>query len=560
MDEFSRTTAIAVVLAAIASTGAQAQMPVRPDAGQILRELERPDPALQAPSRRAPHLSVTPDSPAATPSDDTRIPVKSFKVTGAATFPAAELERLLDPWAGRELTLADLQAAAARITSHYREHGYLVARAYLPAQTIAPNGAIEIAVLEGRIGQVKLKNASRLSDRRARALVSRIKAGDAVHGPALEHSLISLDGTPGISAAHAALQPGASVGLTDLVLALEPGPLASGTIDAGNYGNRYTGAYLLGGTLNLNSPLHLGDQLTVRVQLSDQKLYYERLAYRLPAGGSGAVAGVAWSANRYRLGQDFSVLDANGDARIASIFFSYPFIRSRRFNLNGALAADRKSLQDRIDSIASVTDKKVSLATAGLTGDGQWGDGAYQFSLGYTAGNVDIRSAEARAIDEASARTDGHYDKLTYAASALLQIAGRWSAFASINGQMAGKNLDSSEKFSLGGADGVRAWPQGEAAADAGNLATLELRYVLPEIGRGNMQMSAFIDSGRVRINRDPFTSGENHRRLSGAGLGINWVMPGSVLIKASVAWKIGNVDEASERRARAWLQLVKYF
>jgi hypothetical protein len=46
-----------------------------------------------------------------------------------------------------------------------------------------------------------------------------------------------------------------------------------------------------------------------------------------------------------------------------------------------------------------------------------------------------------------------------------------------LRGQWADTNLTSSEKFSLGGNDAVRAYPTGEAPGDRGWLATAELRY-----------------------------------------------------------------------------------
>ncbi|MGZ5800113.1 MAG: ShlB/FhaC/HecB family hemolysin secretion/activation protein, partial [Burkholderiaceae bacterium] len=289
-----------LVTALILCTPAQAQ--VRPDAGQILRERDQTDPSLQRPPKEAPPISVPSERPAAPTPDGTKVPVNTFHITGATTFTADELSNLLNQWKGRELTLEDLQAATERITRYYREQGYLVARAYLPEQTIR-NGIVEIAVLEGRIGQVILKNSSGISDYQAQAWTDKINPGTIIHEPELERTLILLNDTPGISAANAALQPGASVGLSDLVVSLQPGPFISGEIDASNYGNRYTGAYLAGGTLNLNSPLHIGDQVTARIQASDERMYYGRLAYRVPIGASGLIAGGAWSDSRYHLGR-----------------------------------------------------------------------------------------------------------------------------------------------------------------------------------------------------------------------------------------------------------------
>ncbi len=544
-------------------TRAQTQTPTRPDAGQVLRELDRPKATPPPAARETVPIVLPPEPPAAQISDDTKITVTTFNITGSSVFSAATLQALLHQWQGRELTLTDLQAAAARITRHYREHGYLVARAYLPAQTLH-NGTLDIVVSEGRIGQLVLQNNSRVAAPHSQRLAGQIKPGTIINEAALESTLLSLNETPGIGAVNAALQPGASVGLSDLIVSLQAGPLVTGGIDASNYGNRYTGTYLAGATLNLNSPLHLGDQLSARIQASNEALHSTRLAYRLPLGSNGLLAGAAWSDSTYQLGQNFAALQANGDARINSIFASYPLVRSRIFTITGALTLEQKSLQDRVDSVATAVSKKIRLTTAGLSGDGRWRHGDYLFSIAYTGGNVDIQTPDALASDEASARTNGHYDKLTYAARARLPVSNVWSVSALISGQHSGKNLDSSEKFSLGGADGVRAYPQGEAAADDGCLVTVELRYALPSlaIAAQNPQISGFIDTGMVRINHSPFASGGNRRHLSGIGFGLHWAMFNALELQLGIAWKLSQTDATSdsERSARAWLQAVKYF
>ncbi len=116
-------------------------------------------------------------------------------------------------------------------------------------------------------------------------------------------------------------------------------------------------------------------------------------------------------------------------------------------------------------------------------------------------------------------------------------------------GQWAGKNLDSSEKFVLGGAYGIRAYPQGEAAGDEGWLATAELRHRLSRY----LQWSLFYDAGGIDINRKPFAAGANSRHLSGYGIGLaaNW---GGLTVKADVAWRGDEAPTSDrDRQPRTW-------
>lgn len=66
-----------------------------------------------------------------------------------------------------------------------------------------------------------------------------------------------------------------------------------------------------------------------------------------------------------------------------------------------------------------------------------------------------------------------------------------------LHSQLASKDLDGSEQFSLGGADGIRAYPQGEASGSSGYQATAELRYAT---SIANLSLATFIDWGRGRV------------------------------------------------------------
>ena len=139
----------------------------------------------------------------------------------------------------------------------------------------------------------------------------------------------------------------------------------------------------------------------------------------------------------------------------------------------------------------------------------------------------------------------------------LQRLSDRFSLYTQLQGQWADGNLDSSEKISLGGAYGVRAYPQGEASGDQGWLANLELRYALTDA----WQLSTFVDHGEVRLNKDAWSNGENHRSLSAAGVGARWAAYGWQ-VNAVAAWKLGNDDPQSDvdRSPRVWAQVVRFF
>ena len=532
-----------------------------PNAGSQLQQI----PAAPVPQRVAPAIRIEPGSAStAAASDAVKIVVNSLQVTGALTYPEAELMALTGFQPGSELTLADLQGMASKITERYRSNGFFIAQAYLPAQEVS-NGVVTIAVVEGQYGKIAVRNQSNLADDLVYSQLDGINTGNAVLMAPLESRLLLLSDLPGVNVTST-LTPGASVGASDLLVDVTPGQRVTGSIDADNGGNRYTGEYRQGATVNLNNAAGRGDVASLRVRTSGSGLNYARGSYQMQFGK--ATAGVAYSWLGYELGKEFSNLRANGTAKIASIYGGYPLIRSRNTNVYALLAFDAKTFQDRVDTTSTVVDKKVQALMATLRGDHRdrlGGGGLTSYALTGTTGNVDIQTPSMRAFDAATAQSNGHYGKLGFSAMRLQSVTDTVSLYAGVSGQVASKNLDISEKMQLGGINGVRAYPEGEAYADQGYLLTLEARFLVPRFSEqfpGQLQLFGFVDTGRVSLNKNPWDLRDNHRTLSGAGIGLNWSAANNFVVKTSYARKLGSATATSapDKSGRFWVQAVKYF
>lgn len=127
----TRSKILPLALLALGSS-AFAQQP--PGAGSQLNQLPPPVDLSRAPPKILVEESTAAVEPGA---EGARVLVNELRFTGASTFPEAELQATSGFVPGSEVTLDELQAMAARITALYRERGYFVARAYLPAQDIS---------------------------------------------------------------------------------------------------------------------------------------------------------------------------------------------------------------------------------------------------------------------------------------------------------------------------------------------------------------------------------------------------------------------------------------
>ena len=534
-----------------------------PGAGNQLRQVAPPTPALRVEPRI--RIEEAPASQAVPGSASAMVSVDELRFSGASVYSATELAAIARFVPGSQMTLADMQAMAARITQHYRANGYFVARAYLPAQDITGK-AVTIAVLEGRYGEVKLRNKTNLSDGMVRGPLADVRSGDAIELDPLERRLLLLSDIPGV-VIKSTLVPGTAPGSSDLIVDVEPGRRITGLVEADNAGNYYTGQYRVGATVNFNNLLGRGDVATIRALTSGDGLSYGRASYQMQFGR--ATAGVAYSRLDYELGKQFEALGAHGTAEIASIFGNVTLIRSRKSNLYAGLAYENRELVDEIDLIPSAGREATVRALSGsLYGnhiDNFGGGGVNAFYISATTGTLDIHTAEALAADAQTARSNGSYGKLWLNASRLQRLTDRLSLNAAVSAQMASKNLDASEKFVLGGMDGIRAYPQGEAFGDEGYVLNLEARLRLGRLYDrmpGQLHLLGFVDVGKVTVNKEPWYAGPNTRRLSGTGVGLTWNDPGNFAVRMYYATKLGDGEATSapDKSGRFWIQTVKYF
>jgi hemolysin activation/secretion protein len=534
--------------------------PVVGAGGQFQQIPPAPEPERTIPDIRIDRGDKTRDLGPAGP----KVLVQSLHVSGETLFPEAELIAVAGFRPGSQLDLRDLREMAARISDFYNRRGYFVAQAYLPAQDIEA-GAVTIVVIEGHYGRVGLDNHTNLSNGLAHSILHGLDSGDVVAGGPLERRLLILSDIPGVLV-KSTLSPGAEVGTSDLTVALTPGPRFSGDIDADNGGDPNTGAWRLGGTLYINDPTGHGDLITLRALSSFDGLDYGRAAYQFQV--QDATIGVSYAALDYRLHGDFSALRASGTAQVASAYASYPVVRSYDNNLVALTDFDYRTYRDKEDAIFLVTDKDEYALLVGISGDHHdtlGGGGWDQFSLGYTFGDLDIRTPAARIIDAATARAEGGYGKLSYSVSRLQTVWGPVSVYGLIRGQAASKNLDISEKMELGGAYAVRAYAEGAIYADDGYVATIEARLLLPPMPAplpGRVQLFGFIDTAQASANHSPWFPGPNRESVSGGGVGLNWTAFNNFVVKATYAHTLGDAEGVPGPIAssRGWIQLVKLF
>ena len=191
-----------------------------------------------------------------------KLDVKGFRFSGLTVVPADELQPLVAKYLGADRSFDDLQAAANVVTDHLRRRGYFVAQAYIPEQKLE-GGIVEIAVLEGRLAQVRVEMDDRapVSRRYIESTLSSLTPGTVLDSDAIERALFFANDLRGVSV-RSVIEPGPTPGTANLVVNVEATKRIDGTIEFDNYGSRFTGEHRAGASLNVNSPLGRGDLLS----------------------------------------------------------------------------------------------------------------------------------------------------------------------------------------------------------------------------------------------------------------------------------------------------------
>lgn len=532
--------------------GLTAQAQTLPNAASILRQQEAAVP--QAVPKSVTTSIALPERRLMLPAEEgALVRVRSIRFVGGEGWALEdELTDLVKPLLGQNLSNAGLMALTDRVNSALKSRGWLLSQAYLPPQDVT-DGDIEIrlmpGLLDGGLEGIVVSGAQRVSAQRIRAMVAAPMQGQQarVNARLLEEGLLRAAELSGVSAT-ASLERGAQPGSTRLTIEAKEAPATGVGLTLDNFGSPSTGVQRATGLLTLNSPLGLGDSLLLNAMASSGiSMLTTQLS--VPVGYSGLKLGASLTSLRYRVGGDLADLGLQGRALMSGLSASYPWVLTPTYKLRARLGVDHKAYVDSAmgEPIGDKVAQVVSLGLSGQMNDGLLGGGLNDWSLGLERGHMDLSHLpDVLAQDQAGPRTHGHFQKWLYSFTRLQPLAGQAVLQFSLNGQQASSNLESSEKFSLGGNSAIRAYPGGEAAGDNGMVASLTVSQPLswPQAAQ-RLELSAFYDWGRIRVHhsRDQeidSATGLNSYNLSGAGLALSLAQPGAWNLAMTWAYALG--------------------
>lgn len=515
---------------AVVSGGVSAQ--TLPDAGSIRQQIE-PQRNLNLPSQVSPRAQVAP--PEIKAPQGMSVNVKAWRFAGNTLLSSDQLSAVLADFSGQKLDFAGLQRATDTVAAAYRNAGWVV-RAYLPEQDVS-EGTITLQVVEARFAGLRFEGelSKRVLAPDIQAFFQQQqKVGEPLNTLALDRALLLADDLPGISVAGTLVQ-GNTEGETALAIQSSDEALVYGEVTLDNTGARSTGADRVMLNMNINSPRGHGELINVTA-LHTQGSDYGRMSLTAPAGYNGLRLGVNASTLRYKVVDgpgNLQSLGIQGNSGSMGLDWSFPLVRERMRNLYFSGGLDNKRFYNDNNnktsdpkSYADYESNSLRLGLSGNTFDNLGGGGANSASLQLLRGQLGNMKAHTQ-LD-----TLGRgFTKLNYSLSRQQSLTAEHSLLVNLQGQHATRPLDSSEKFYIGGASTVRAYPSSELGGERGQVLTGEWRWRLDS----TWVLSGFIDQAWVTALPVTASDATTNLRLRGHGLSATW--QGPMGLSAKVTW-----------------------
>lgn len=426
-------------------------------------------------------------------------------VTKVALFD--ELVDLIEELESRRgISVFDLEAVALEIQDEIRATGMLLAQVVVPPQTVR-NGVVDLRVYPGVLGDVAVMNNNIY---RAQPLQSAFqdRTGETVRVDEIEERLRLVNDLGGMDISGVFV-PGRNPGETQLQLNVINERRWSALTRIDNHGADVTGRTrgLVG--LTLYDVTGGSDQLALNFLRSEgpNEVTLANARYQRPFSGLRNYMELGVSRNEFTIGGEF---DISGETLNYEALFGRRWVRTRETNLSQTFFLAYKDseldlgFEDRDQGILEIG---TALAYDQLIPEWRM---VIDSVSGMRVGQIRSGRIEGQLQPGGMSRFDGQ-DEYFFIASQQARVfklfdvpwpftdaTSRHSFLFRLNAQYTDQFLPAVNRFSLGGADSVRAILSDDISVDKGAFASMQVYWDLPsaldfEMPWANQRFSEFL-------------------------------------------------------------------
>lgn len=498
-----RSCLAAVVATVLFSCAATAQsIPSSELPGRERERFREPQRPLAQPG--APNIEL-PSTTAPPGAESVYVHLRQVTIRGSTIYSQKELSALYKDLLGQRVSLTQIYELAKKVTARYGRDGYVLSRAIVPPQKLAPKAAtVRIDVIEGYIDEVQWPSSlSRYRDFFA-DYAARITAERPVNIRTLERYLLLASDLPGLRFSSSLKASDRHPAASTLVVEVTKKSIeASARVD--NRGTQARGPIqvLASGTLNNLLKQHESLTLTWAAASPVRELQYVSANYRQVLSSEGWTLLANASLSGGSPGTfDLQTLQFKTTGTYIEAGFSKPVIRSRELNLSlTGLAFASNSSSDVLD--APFNRDKLRGFRARVEADAaDAAGGINQFSATFSQGLIGAGSSQNGDPDLSRAVGRVDFNKIEGTISRIQPLWAPLSVFAAVYGQYAFTPLLVPEQCGYGGRSFGRAFDPSQFLGDSCAQALFELRADLPIAPLTQSQLYGFWDWGHL-VTRD---------------------------------------------------------
>lgn len=477
--------------------------------------------------------------------------LKDVQITGVTVFKPEDLRFAYETYLNKSVTFKDLEAITSKIKFKYKQGGYFTTLVFIPEQDIA-GGNVEIRVLEGRMGELKVEGAKWFSEDLIRKYFHS-KKNEILNIKDVERDIVRLNQTTDLEV-KTIISKGSQDGASDIALKVKekfPGHLIFG---ANNQGTRLSGKNR--GSFGFRSTNLTGNFDSLYINLLFSSLTSGQSAYyTLPIGTYGTTFGFDATYFSSKLGKEYKAFDITGNTQIYTPHLTWELALTEDFQANANIGMDIKSIKKKTDKTMTSNDQlRMPFFGFDFTKIDSFFSGGQTYSaLKLTYSPASFPGASSRNhVLPSRAGTGGCFFKFEDSLRRIQKMP--FDSYAIMNAQiqLASYTLPSSEQIQFGGLNSVRGYPEGEYLADSGGQINFDLVtpfYLIPKDWKlpnsdRNLQHQIepvfFFDAGGGKLKR--VLSGETRDKIlvgCGAGLRIHLFKDSS--LRLEWAEHIGN-------------------
>ncbi len=476
-------------------------------------------------------------------SKNIRFVLKDLQIKGATAINKQKLAKFYEPYIGKNVSLETIWIIAGQITAYYRNQGYFLSRAYVPAQEIA-DGRVIVNVVEGYIEDIELEGELSVHPV-VQQLIQRLKSQRPVSAYQLKSFMLQLNSLPGYEF-KALVEPIATpeidgIDSNAVQLSLESIETKGvGFVEVDNYGSRFLGPVQAALTYQDSFlPLQL-TTLSTLASVPTNELKYFALRHSVPVYPDWKVD-LSGSYVTAEPGATLEDSDLTSNSVEMGVSVIWQPIRQWQENLIVSATLNGQNTNGDVLDNNPLTRDRIRAVRTQLSYDkvDEWnGYNFLSFKLDQGLEWLGASTEGANNLSRAEAEADFTVAGFSYVRQQA--VGGNFLLIGKAAGQMASAPLFSSEEFGYGGQDYGRAYDPSEITGDHGIALGLELRYLeLDPWHNISLTPYGFYDIGKVwnedsdgeTISASSFGSGLRLAHTTGisADVGIAWPLTKSV-------------------------------